>query len=278
MLAQWVKQNKQVVVITISLFFIYNYIVNSVCLASQDTDSITKPLVSINKLDPTLSYINVKTTDTKRYIPKQAFQYFPVVEKEVIRNIPGFYKDKVHYFTGLIEHESCLSLTHSRCWSPSSRLKTAREEGAGLSQLTRAYREDGTIRFDIITDLKKQHSNELKELSWSNVYQRPDLQIRAMVLLSKNNFNKIPSKYMEPIQHIAFTDAAYNGGLTGVNNSRRACGLAKDCDPDIWFNHVNRHCLKSKKPLYGNRSVCDIWLHHVDDVIHTRMPKYKPYF
>ena len=34
----------------------------------------------------------------------------------------------------LIEHESCISLTHSRCWNAASRLKTEKEEGAGLGQ------------------------------------------------------------------------------------------------------------------------------------------------
>lgn len=38
------------------------------------------------------------------------------------------------YVGGLIEHESCISLTHSRCWNSAARLKTEKEEGAGLGQ------------------------------------------------------------------------------------------------------------------------------------------------
>ena len=34
----------------------------------------------------------------------------------------------------LIEQESCISLTHSKCWNSASRLKTEKEEGIGLGQ------------------------------------------------------------------------------------------------------------------------------------------------
>jgi hypothetical protein len=60
-----------------------------------------------------------------------------------------------------------------------------------------------------------------------------------------------------------------------VLNDRRACGLTHDCDPDRWEDHVEKTCTASKKPLYGNRSACDISLHHVHDVVGVRMPKYK---
>ena len=34
----------------------------------------------------------------------------------------------------LIEHESCITRTHSKCWNSGSRLKTEKEEGIGLGQ------------------------------------------------------------------------------------------------------------------------------------------------
>ena len=34
----------------------------------------------------------------------------------------------------LIEHESCITRTHSKCWNSESRLKTEKEEGIGLGQ------------------------------------------------------------------------------------------------------------------------------------------------
>lgn len=220
----------------------------------------------------------IRPTDYKRYIPPQAFQYFPVVDKEVKLYLSSFYKDNIHYFPALIEHESCISLTHSRCWNPKSRLKSAREEGAGLSQITRAYNPDGSIRFDVIEDLKRQHATALKELSWNNIYSRPDLQIRAMVLLTKGNYTRTFNTNVDAFNHIAFMDASYNGGVGGFLKEQRACGLAKNCNPHVWLDNVEKYCLKSKKPLYGGRSACDINRHHVHDVLHNRMPKYEPFF
>ena len=209
------------------------------------------------------------------YIPPQAFQYFPIIEKETKFYLPGVRASP--YMAALLEHESCISLKHSRCWNPTSRLKSAREEGAGLSQLTRAYRTDGSLRFDIITDLKRQNGEALKELSWANVYQRPDLQIRAAAILIRDNYKKL-YVVKRPDYRLHFTDAAYNGGLGGVLKERQACGLKSNCDPQQWFGHVEHMCLKSKKALYGVRSACDINRHHVKDVFYTRRSKFEPYF
>jgi hypothetical protein len=173
----------------------------------------------------------------------------------------------------LIEHESCISLTHSRCWQPTSRLKSAREEGAGLGQLTRAWRTDGTLRFDALAEMRQRHP-ALRELDWATIYQRPDLQIRALVLMSRGNWDALRGvpDYWE---RLAMADAAYNGGLGGVQNERRACHVRAGCDADRWFGHVEATCLKSRQPLYGGRNACDINRHHVADVLRTRMPRYR---
>jgi hypothetical protein len=207
-------------------------------------------------------------------IPPQAYQYFSVVKHEVSVYLPEV--KQTSYFAALIEHESCISLTHSKCWNPASSLKTSREEGAGLGQITRAYNTNGSIRFDLLTEMRLRHA-DLKELSWSNVYQRPDLQIRSMVLLSKTNYSRL-SVVSNQADRMAMMDAAYNGGVGGVLNERVACGLAKGCNPNVWFGNVEKYCLKSKAILYGNRSACDINRHHVYDVMQLRLPKYRKAF
>jgi hypothetical protein len=185
---------------------------------------------------------------------------------------------KASYLASLIEHESCIGLRHSRCWNALSRLKSAREEGAGLGQLTRAFRPDGSIRFDALAEIRTKHRKELYELSWSNIYQRPDLQIRAVVLKMRDNYQYYLPHSSNTREAYAFADAAYNGGIGGLDKERRACKLASWCNHRVWFDNVEKLCLKSKAALYGNRSACDINRYHVKDVLDVRSFKYNIYF
>jgi len=184
---------------------------------------------------------------------------------------------KAAYLGSLIELESCIHLKHPRCWNPKSRLKSAREEGAGLGQITRAFKADGTIRFDALSELKHKYPKELAELSWQVVYDRPDLQIRTLTLMMRDNYQYFNRHVKDPYHAYAFADAAYNGGAGGVDHERRACKLATWCDPNQWFDNVEKLCLKSKAALYGNRSACDINREHVRNVINTRSEKYAKY-
>lgn len=187
------------------------------------------------------------------------------------------YTPKAAYLASLIEHESCISLKHSKCWNSQSRLRSDREEGAGLGQITRAFKADGSIRFDALSELKYKYPKELSELSWQVVYTRPDLQIRALTLMMRDNYQTFDKYVLDKREAYAFADAAYNGGLGGVNHERRACKLTSWCDPNRWFDNVEKLCLKSKVALYGNRSACDINRHHVKDVINTRSDKYTKF-
>jgi hypothetical protein len=194
----------------------------------------------------------------------------PVLTAEIDRHWPDV--PRREYIPALISHESCITYTHSRCWAPTSRLLTQREEGAGLGQLTRAWHPDGRLRFDALAEMRDRHP-ALRELDWATIYQRPDLQVRALVLMSRGNWQAL-RPVADPMERLAMTDAAYNGGLGGVQRERRACQLTSGCDPGRWWGHVEAHCLKSRVPLYSTRSACDINRHHVADVW-KRMPRYQ---
>lgn len=203
-------------------------------------------------------------------VPPQATPLLPVVASEVSRHWPDV--PLRAYPAGLIEHESCITLTHARCWRPTSQLRTPREEGAGLGQITRAWSPDGRLRFDSLTALRDEHP-ALRELDWSTVYKRPDLQIRALVLMSRTNWQGLRA-VADPMERLAMTDLAYNAGPGRVAQDRRACGLTPGCDPQLWWGHVERSCTASRAPIYGKRSACDISRHHVADVLRVRAPKY----
>ena len=207
-------------------------------------------------------------------IPSAAGPLLPTLRDEISSNWPDH--PMPGYFGGLVEHESCITLTHPRCWQPTSRLKTPREEGAGLGQLTRAWSPNGALRFDALQELRDRHP-ALRELDWASIYQRPGLQLRTLVLKSRDDWRALPA-VPDQAERLAMVDAAYNGGMTGLQRERRACQIsnltATGCDPGRWWGHVEAHCLKSRQPLYAGRSACDINRHHVADVIRTRAPKY----
>lgn len=203
-------------------------------------------------------------------IPAGFYKYGPILKAQQKEYWP--YDPNPPVLAALVEQESCA--TKAMCWNPKARLKTSREEGAGMGQITRAYRADGSVRFDALSGLRDQYYSELNQLSWGNVYERPDLQLRAVVLMSRDNVR--PFRYTK--SSLEFGDAAYNGGVSGVQKERRACKLTTGCDSEKWFHNVELHCMKSKMPIYGGRSACDINREHVRNVFLVRLPKYiKPW-
>ncbi len=204
------------------------------------------------------------------FIPANAKIYLPLVKNQQEELWPK--APLPYYFGALIEKESCVTLTSKRCWDPRSRLLTSREEGAGFFQLTRAYNSQGKVRFDTLTDLSKKYDNYLKDLSWSNVYSRPDLQINAGILLSKNNYDQLYF-IKDPKERMYFSDAAYNQGLGRTLNQSRICGLQEGCNPELWFHNVASVCTNNAV-LYGGRTACEINRDHVSDIFQNRIEKY----
>ncbi len=223
----------------------------------------------------TVFSLSAFSVDEKTFIPPKAFAYKDMVKTEIDKHFPDI--PTYYYVPSLVEHESCAWLTSKTCWDAKAQLKTAREEGAGLSQTTRTYNKDGTIRFDTLSDMRRQYKKELGELAWSNIYSRPDLQIRSLVLMTRDNYKKLYA-VSDNIERLKMTDSAYNGGYGSVVKKRRACGLSANCNPQVWTGNVGAQCLGMTTPIYGKRSACDINKHHVANVFDIKLPKYTKYY
>jgi len=223
-------------------------------------------------------YLYSQSYPVKTYIPERAFKYMPMVHKESLSLLGN--EINPSYFDSLIEQESCVRLGGNgywarKCWSPTSELKTALENGIGLCQVTRAWKKDGRLRFDTLENLRRKYPKELHKLTWDNIKEKPELQIRAMTLLWRDNFRLLSSN-VSIDNKIAFSDSAYNGGFKYLNRERKACKLRDNCDSTIWFNNVE--LIKSgraKRKLYGNRTAWDINRDHVKNVLKIRWHKYK---
>lgn len=205
-------------------------------------------------------------------LPAGFVTYGPVLKAEQRHYWPG--DPDPAALAALVEQESCVSLSSRGCWNPGARLKSSREEGAGMGQITRAWRADGALRFDALADMRERYRAELGDWSWTNVYARPELQLRAIVLMSRDG----AAPFRAAPEMLAFGDAGYSGGVGGVQRERRACALTTGCDPGRWFGHVELHCLKSRAALYSGRSACDINREHVRNVLTVRRKKYERFF
>lgn len=207
-------------------------------------------------------------------VPVRAQQYLPTLA-EAQRSIwpdaptPSF-------LAGQVEQESCITLQHSKCWNPNVQLKTSREWGRGLGQVTTAYRTDGTVRFDKQEELRQQFPS-LR--GWTTAkWADATFQLTAIVEMDKAIYGRQRDTASDH-DRTAFTLSAYNGGEGGVLQDRRLCANTKGCDPSRWYGHVERTSLKRKVGNKGyGKSFFEINREYVTNILYVRRHKYEPYF
>jgi hypothetical protein len=203
-------------------------------------------------------------------IPVAAIPLLPLLAVEMARlpDVPA------HIIAGQIDHESgCPNVR--KCWNPKVEFKTAREHGIGVGQATIAYNADGSIRFDKPAELRAKYES-LREFKGAGLYS-PALQIRAVVLLNKENYDRIKGAANNH-ERIAFMLASYNAGLGLVNKDRLLCGNTPQCDSSRWFGNVERQGVQSKTRWQGyGKSAFEITRYYVPDILRLRSPKYASF-
>lgn len=195
-------------------------------------------------------------------ISSNAQKYLPVLVTQQCQYWPDI--SEPHALPGQIEQESN--------WNPRAELKTSREHGIGLGQITK------TDKFDSLAELKGQYPKALSGWSWGNpsIYD-PIYQIRGLLLMDLRNYQTIIDSADEH-ERLAFTFAAYNGGLGGLVSDRRMCAGTKGCDQSRWFGNVEKTSLKSKKAVGGyDKSFFSINRSYVTNVLLVKSLKYSPY-
>lgn len=207
-------------------------------------------------------------------LPERAKEYLPLLvdrQRAIWPDAP-----MPSFLGSQVEQETCISLRHSKCWNPRAELKTSRENGIGLGQFTRAYKADGSIRFDKISELAAQHAS-LRGWSWETRYDA-SYQLTAIVEMDKAIYSRVRGAATE-LDRLSFALSAYNGGEGGLLQDRRLCANTPRCDSTRWRGHVELYSLKSKVPKSGyGQSFFHINREYVSNVIGLRRPKYEPYF
>ena len=197
-------------------------------------------------------------------LPVNARIYLPILSQEIdtywpdvpIRSVLG----------AQVEQETCSSLASKRCWSPRTELKTDREYGFGLGQIT------VTKKFNVFEEIKV-FDPTLKVWRWEDRYD-PVLQLRALVLKDRYNVSRFPLA-ASPEASLAFGIAAYNGGVGGTINDIKLCGATPDCNKSRWFDHVEKTSLKSRTKWKGyGQSSFEINRGYVRNIFGQRQVKY----
>ena len=207
-------------------------------------------------------------------VPPRALQYIPILVEQQRSIWPD--APIPSFLAAQVEQESCISLTHSKCWNPNVQLKTSREWGRGLGQVTTAYRADGSVRFDKQEELRQQFAS-LR--GWTtDRWADPRYQLTAVVEMDKSIYGRVRDA-ATPLDRLGFTLSAYSGGEGGVLQDRRLCANTPRCDSRRWAGHVELYSLKSKVPHPGYRqSFYTINREYVSNVIGLRRAKYHTYF
>jgi hypothetical protein len=218
--------------------------------------------------------ISAAPLDVMTYVPDNAKSVLPRLVQLQREQWPAH--PYPHFLAGQLEHESCARLNDSKCWSPLAELKTNREYGFGLSQVTIAYNRDGSERFTTFKMLT-ENVPRLKDWNWEDRYD-VDKQLIGFLWMMQTLWDKL--SFGRPLERYAFALASYNGGIGSILKDRVLCQSTQGCDPDKWYGNVELHSYKSPiaLPGYGNRSPLAINREYPKAIQFTRSPKYQVWF
>ena len=191
----------------------------------------------------------------KSKILERAKPYLPLLCQLVDKYWKGARKD---YLAGQIEQESL--------WNPYAELKTSREYGVGLSQIT------VTKRFNKFEEAKKRYK-ELRNWAWEDRFD-PKYQLTFLVLEDKRLFKLTGFCNYSEKDNYACAFVSYNAGF-GTVLKRKA--IAPKRYRNRWFGGLELICPYSKIKLY-KYNLCDLQNRYPYLIIFIRSPKYKEWF
>ncbi|MGH7499476.1 MAG: lytic murein transglycosylase [Gemmatimonadales bacterium] len=206
-------------------------------------------------------------------LPGRSLQYLPLLDTLLTEMWPEL--ELRSMFAAQIEQETCISVTSKGCWNPRTELKTSREYGFGLGQITIIYNSDGSVKSSTFEEMKKL-GGRLAAWKFEDRFD-PEMQLRSMILTEKLLYHRIQFGTATDVDRLAFTLSAYNGGIGGVMQDRRLCQKPA-CDNSRWFGHVAVNSRKAKQPIIGYRtSFYDTNRCYPRYILMDRRPRYAPY-
>jgi hypothetical protein len=187
----------------------------------------------------------------------KAKPYLPVV-REVVHKYWTDVKNE-HYICGQIEQESG--------WKKYAELKTSREYGFGLAQITI------TPRFNNFLEARKK-IKELSAWNWDDRFNEK-YQLTYLTLTDKSNFQQM-LKLLNSVKDIwAGTLVSYNAGKGTVLQRRALCASSVGCDKTRWFGGLDSVRMNYEKRVLYGKEVGNMRNEYPHVIIFVRSPKYK---
>lgn len=194
-------------------------------------------------------------------LPANAVRYLPVLQAEQQAWWPELQMPSL--LGAQVEQENPR-------WNTRACLKTSREQGCGLGQITR------TARFDALAELVARHPQALAGWAWDQpTLYDPALQLRALVLKDRDNARAVRGA-ADQYNQVLMAFYAYNAGPGNLASDRMACRATRGCDPGRWFGHVEKTCYRKAVTVagYGGRSFVEISHEYVRNIALVRRPRY----
>ena len=212
-------------------------------------------------------------------IPSQALQYFPHLSEEAAGTLRRDFDPAM--LASQIEQESCISLTHKRCWNPNVEFKpkSGREYGFGLGQITIVYKDGKEVQ-NRFKDLQRVDPM-LAQWQWDDRFN-PRYQLRALAVGDRDCLPYALGATGEDKAAMAL--ACYNGGpgskkkKSGLVGDRIVCRATPGCDANRWWGHVEHTSTKAKVPAPGYKhSFFEINRDYPRRILRERIGKYRAY-
>jgi hypothetical protein len=194
-------------------------------------------------------------------VPDRARPYLPVLGQAIAAQWPA--APCRHIPAGQVEQESG--------WKERATLKTSRELGRGLCQLTIAYDGKGKERFNIYRDAVR--CKALSGWDWQRDPYNPRYQLTFLVIQDRSNFSQVRPYSRDDAEAWRCALVCYNAG-SGRWLARRRNARAMGVPADRWSGGLeNAHGPAENATLYDR----PLWqaVNEYPRVIFSRAEKYR---
>jgi len=190
-------------------------------------------------------------------LTERALTNLPVLEREIGEHWPKMPMRGIA--AAQIEQESA--------WNTKAQLKTSREWGRGLGQLTI------TPQFNAYLEVVKRA--ELKDWNWQKDPFNVRYQITYLVLQDRANFSAVNAMFDDDVCRWAGALVAYNAGMGTVLKRRSQALASKSVDAKHWFGGLDSVRVPIESKLLYGRNLGEMRNDYPRLIIKVRSGKYE---